>query len=352
MPIDKKATKKTKKLYKNLNLQTNKGIMFGHEDDVAYGANWWAEDGRSDVLETTGSYPAVYGWDLGKIGQPNNIDSVSFKNMKIWMKQVYKRGGVNTVSWHLDNLSTQGDSWDKNKTVAHILPGGKDHDKYLLKLDLVADFFKSIQVGFVKVPILFRPFHEHNGDWFWWGKGNCTEEEYIQLWRFTIDYLRENKKVNNLLYIYSPDASRMDIKNNRASYLYGYPGDEYVDILGLDDYWNVGGSSNKNNPEIQEEHFITNLRLIDQLAKEKNKIATLSETGQSGLSNAKWFTERILNPIKKCNDIKLSYILVWRNANARYCFAPYIGHQTEKDFVNFRLNKRILFEPDIDNLYK
>lgn len=61
---DPKATVETKIMYKNLVTLVNKGILFGHQDDLAYGVNWKYEAGRSDVKDVTGDYPAVYGWDL------------------------------------------------------------------------------------------------------------------------------------------------------------------------------------------------------------------------------------------------------------------------------------------------
>ena len=126
--IDKKATKKTKALYSNLQNISNTGVLFGHQDDLAYGIGWADEVGRSDVKTVSGSYPALYGWDVSKLGAELDIDGVNFENMKSWIKEVYKRGGVNTISWHMDNPATGGDSWDKTPAVFTILPGGEKHD--------------------------------------------------------------------------------------------------------------------------------------------------------------------------------------------------------------------------------
>ena len=56
-----------------------KGILIGHEDDLAYGVGWKEEKGRSDIKDITGSYPALYGWDVSKLGRPFNIDTVDFE---------------------------------------------------------------------------------------------------------------------------------------------------------------------------------------------------------------------------------------------------------------------------------
>lgn len=349
--IDEKATGKTRALYTNLKKISDKGFMFGHQDTDAYGVSWKAVDGRSDVKDICGSYPAVHGWDLGKLGAPQNIDSVNFANMIRWIKQVYKRGGINTISWHVDNPVSKGNTWDKTPAVKDILPGGASHAYYREQLDVLAEFFKKCKTGFTNIPLIFRPYHEHNGDWFWWGKGNCTEEEYKALWRFTVDYLRNEKKIHNLIYAFSPDRSRLNLDDVRASYLYGYPGDEYADMLCLDNYMDVGAKWNTKTREQQQADFARSLQTVSQLATEKNKVAALSETGLEGVTNPDWFTQAILRPIKKEN-IRIAYLLVWRNANTKHHYAPYPGHPAEKDFREFYNDTLTLFESDIQNMYK
>src|SRR5699024_3983438 len=77
---DKKATHEAVALYKKLHQLVQKGYMFGHQDDLAYGVNWKYEDGRSDIKDVVGDYPAVYGWDLAGLEKdsPDNIDWIPF----------------------------------------------------------------------------------------------------------------------------------------------------------------------------------------------------------------------------------------------------------------------------------
>src|SRR3954452_20206234 len=98
-PSDKHATKETVNLYRNLKKLLNKGIMFGHQDDLAYGVGWKYIPGKSDVKEVTGDYPAVYGWELGRLetDQVVNIDSVPFDKMKGYIQQAYNKGGIVTL---------------------------------------------------------------------------------------------------------------------------------------------------------------------------------------------------------------------------------------------------------------
>ena len=67
--VDKCANFQTVRLFEFLRDSPNKGILFGHQDDLAYGVNWQSESGRSDIKEVCGQYPAVFGWDIGGIGQ-------------------------------------------------------------------------------------------------------------------------------------------------------------------------------------------------------------------------------------------------------------------------------------------
>lgn len=348
--VDSKATPQTKYLYNSLRRISEMGVMFGHQDDDAYGVGWKEEEGRSDVKSVTGSYPAVHGWDLGhiEIGKGENLDGVKFDKMRNWITAAYKRGGISTVSWHGNNPVSKGSTWDKTPAVKDILPGGSHHTTFLSQLDLLSDFLKSC-----KVPLIFRPYHEHNGDWFWWGKGNCTEEEYIQLWRFTVTYLRDTKGVHNLLYTFSPDRSRWNLSQGAEGYLYGYPGDEYVDILGVDNYMDV-----RDTPERTKEQrvgdLVKSLTLLCDVARQKNKVAVLSETGEEGVKNAKWFTETITEPLKANPQIRIAYVLNWRNAFNRpnHFYAPYPGHPAADDLKTFFNNPTVFFESEIQNMYK
>lgn len=139
-PTDLEWNKRTQALFFNLHHHSARQIMFGHQDDLAYGVQWRNEAGRSDVKESCGSYPAVFGWDLSKLGQSHfNIDTVDFDNMRVMMQKAYKMGGVNTISWHLDNPVSGGNAWDTTRAVGHILPGGSHYEVYRQKLDVLAE---------------------------------------------------------------------------------------------------------------------------------------------------------------------------------------------------------------------
>ncbi len=342
----KTLTPETKNLLKNLKVIAENGFMFGHQDDPLYGIGWEGDDGRSDVKSVVGDYPAVMGFDLGKIElkAEKNIDNVSFEKIRQEIIHQYKRGGMITISWHVNNPLTDGDSWDVKTegAVSSILPAGKNHEKFLGWLQHAAVFFNSLKTEEgIKIPIVFRPWHEHTGSWFWWGKDLCSPEEYKQLWRLTVEFMQE-KGANNLLYAYSPD-----IQGPGQIYMERYPGDEYVDILGLDGYHrdNEAGIESFQNSLNAILSFMTNE------GKKRNKPIALTETGLEAIPIANWWTGVLLPIVDK---YPISYVMVWRNARERenHYYAPYPGQKSAADFIKFYHYSKTFFCKDIPNLYK
>ena len=348
---DKKSTKNTVKLYENLNKTTQKGILFGHQDDLAYGVNWKYEAGRSDVKDVVGDFPAVYGWDLGGLESKSdkNIDGIPFDKMRQYIIDGHNRGGVITISWHPNNPLTGGNAWDTTpKSLVSALPGGVSHEKFKTWLDEAAKYILTLRdkKGDL-IPILYRPYHELTGTWFWWCKNNGSPEEFKTLWKFTLDYFQK-KGVNNLIYVYNTADF-----NSREDFLEYYPGTEYVDVLSFDKYQYSDPTKDNSFIESCQKQF----GIIDQIAKEQNKIIAFAETGYEAIPYDKWWTDTLM---KAMGDYKISYVLVWRNHGWKekeqkmHYYAPFKGQVSEKDFVDFYNLNNILFEKDAAkiNLYK
>lgn len=338
---DEGATVLTKKLLQNIRtLGAEKGIMFGHQSTTLYGVGWSGDAGRSDIKAVYGSYPALYGWEIGGIetGNAANLDGDDLGLIRTRLIEAFQRGGVNTVTWHASNPVTGGNSWDKTPAVATIIPGGINHDKYKQWLDKLALFFNSLKDDNGReVPILFRLFHEHTGDGFWWGNGNANATDFSRLWQFTVTYLRDIKSVHNLLYVYSPD-----VVNTQDQYLAFWPGDNFVDVLGIDIYDN-----SSINYQIR---CLQLLRLLNHIGKFKNKPIALTETGlENNTTQPNWWTEKLLNIISRQ---PVAYVQVWRNSSQYHFFGPYPGCVSESDFKSFAKNKLMLFQNNLPDMYK
>lgn len=345
--IDKEATDRTHNLYRNLmKIQKEGKALFGHQDATSYGRTWVGEKGRSDVKDVTGSHPAVIGLDFADVTTSDTEKSEKSKRfLMASVSDTYKRGGITTFAWHASNPANEGSFyWEKDpiKAIPDILPGGKLHDKYKKYLNAIADValdFKSEEGELI--PVIFRPFHEYDGDWFWWGKGHCTKEEFITLWRFTVDYLRYDMDVHNFIYAFSPDC-RFTTEEEFLDY---YPGDNYVDMLGMDDYWDFRPDG-ANDPKLAE----MKLKIVSDIAQKKKKLAAFTETGLEGIPQTDWFTITLLPILQKVN---ICYVLVWRNASdmEHHYYAPTVGHPAASDFKMFTESDVILMENDLSGIY-
>lgn len=332
-------TPETEKLLAGMKRTAGQGIMFGHHDDTVYGIGWEGEEGRSDVQSVCGDYPAIVSFDLGELelGGPKNLDKVAFDTLRKEILKQYRRGGMVSLSWHARNPKTGGDAWDVSDStvVKSILPGGENHAKFAGWLGSVADFMNSLTTPEgVKIPVLFRPWHEHTGSWFWWGEKLCTPDEYKTLWHMTVDSLRTHG-VDNALFAYSTGSEPQDT----TQYLVRYPGDDCIDVLGFDTYC--------FDKDVFLDDMDRMLGIITALARTHDKVPAVTETGYEGIPDAKWWTGTLLPELEKYPT--LSYVLVWRNAREKvtHFYAPYPGQVSADDFVEFYKNPQTLFAGDV-----
>ena len=337
-PCDPQADARVQTLYENLLQLKSKGVMVGHQDDLMYGHSWEYEEGRSDVKDVCGAYPAVMGWDLGglELGDSSNIDGVPFDVMRKAIINADSMGCVNTFSWHMRNPVTGGSSWDLSggNVVKELLPGGTHHELYKTWMDKFAVFVKSLDdAEGNNIPLVYRPYHENTGGAFWWGALSCDPTDYISLWRWTVEYMYA-AGVHNLLYAYSTD-----IFWSEEEYMLRYPGDEWVDVMGWDAY---------HRP--QDWDFLAGMSdmatTVSSLAVAHHKLAALTETGLESVWMDNWWTEYLLPSVR---GYGLSWVLFWRNSQHMpdHFFGPYKGHKTESDFVRFVNQEDILVVNDI-----
>ncbi len=341
--IDPLATKQTKYLFINLNEFAEGFLLFGMHDATGYGVSWTGDDDRSDVKDVCGSYPAVYSEDLNQVDRDREVDRMRYR-----LTSAYNRGGVITLSWHQYDPKERGfyssETGDEN-IVATLLPGGEYHQFYRERLTRIAMFFKTLRgMNGASIPVIFRPYHEHTGGWFWWGAGQCSTEEYNQIWRFTVEYLRDSLNVHNLIYAISPSAQHL---NTKTDYYLVYPGEEYIDIFGFDHYYSSSITS------AEKDEFINDMRRVAQAAQEKGKLAAITEVGQENITTSNLFTQYILNSSKTDSlTRKMSYAAVWRNQDTEHHFAPYPGHPSVPDFIEFYNDSYTIFEDNLPDMYQ
>lgn len=335
------AASPRKQLLKRLKALEKQGVMIGHQDDPFYGAKWHYEEGRSDVRETTGSYPAIMGFDLGflELDSVRNLDGVPFQSIRQEMILQHQRGGIVEISWHPFNPVNMKDAWTPTKNAIHeVLNDSRLRAVFESWVGKVADFISSLSdKDGRRVPVIFRPWHEMCGAWFWWGRDGGTQDEYKALYRLTHDILTKQRGLDNIVWAFSPNGTQ-PVANPYEAF---YPGDDVVDIIGVDQY-DFSGDAAAYTKSVNNE-----LSLARKAAKRHGKLLCFAETGQQQLPNKQWFTQ-VLLPILKQNR-PMSYVLLWRNAwdKPKEYYVPYKGAPSEADFVKFFEDPVTLFQKDI-----
>jgi len=366
-----KLTPRQQLIQRLANIQ-KKGIMYGHQDDPFYGITWEYEDGRSDTKDLVGDYPAVMGFDLGGIemGDERNLDSVPFTRIREEIIKQHERGGIVTISWHPRNPLLGTTAWiesdlkgydeavkaleaigedalakqikDPKSTVRSVLPGGSQYAKYQLWLERVATFLSSLKDSKGNpVPFIFRPWHENNGNWFWWGQANCSDEEFHKLWNTTQDYINEFKVEGlklkeNIVWSFSPNLQGTWTED---AWLVRYPGDDRVDLIGLDAYQWGDELSFRMGVDLD-------LKLITKIAADHGKLIAMTECGYKNSPDATWWTRVFKATVEK---YPICYFLPWRNYNKEY-FGASKDAATADDFKAWYADKKFLFANDIKKI--
>ncbi|MBC8109324.1 MAG: hypothetical protein H7Z14_22260 [Anaerolineae bacterium] len=231
--VDQKATKEARDLFAMLLDRYGKTCLSGV----------YSGEDAEFVKNSTGQIPAIMGGDLMDYSPSRVEHGVEKHNTTNDLIAHARDGYVLTVSWHwnapsglLDKMITGPDGkevdarWYKgfntNATtfdVAAALADEKSDDYRLLVRDIDAIAVQLQKFADAKVPILWRPLHEAEGKWFWWGaKGG---EPYVKLWRLMHDRLTNHHQLHNLIWVYT----------GGLDYAY-YPGDEFADVVGVDLY--------------------------------------------------------------------------------------------------------------------
>lgn len=411
----------TQSLYAFLkNSVQKKQFIFGQQRAslVGVGENGdkaWTDGGygsRTDVEYYVGQKVGMIGIDIWDLATKNPT----------WNQPVYAqairdfydsgKGGAITLDWHMRGCSVKpvsdingnsgipGDGFKVNDweddpnadclcKIVNEQPweNGLTWKDWFLSQKLDKFYQILVKEQLTEVPLIYRPFHEQTGNWFWWGaKGwNCQRqlgkndvvtgaEAYKKLFRMTVDYLRQTKGLKNLLIAFAPDKlckhdghtcsftnaikdapTDDELKND---YLNSYPGDEYVDILGIDLYYAQKFGNAWEEADYQTKLFKQHLRVMSKIADEKSKVAALTETGNYNLHNevsagSQWFTKQLLSMLTD-PEVNISYVLTWENRRlaATEYYIPHKKHADFQDFVDFSDNAATLFYNDLTDMYK
>ncbi|MGN0352547.1 MAG: glycosyl hydrolase [Roseburia sp.] len=400
--VDGNADDNTVAVYEYLEaMGKTSSVIYGHQNDTWYKAGS-SSLSFSDTFDVTGQYAGIVGIDT--LSLTGNEYSASRYNNEIAAKdeevqaidvetlgkakanvvaaarltnQNIANGSIITLSAHMPNFSIVNENAEYKEgepsyakydfsgytpnvltgdVANEILPGGKYNEMYCAYLDMIADY-----ASMVDGTILFRPFHEGTGSWFWWGAAFCNEETFKNIYRYTVTYLRDTKEVHNMIYVYGPGSEA----SSEEEYEARYPGDAYVDMVGFDMY--------NSEPTADNTTFLQNFKnelgIVQNFARNHGKLMAVTETGVStaspdaeenqtalhstGNADKDWYMQ-ILEAV---SETDASYFLLWANFGKRDgYYTPYVdvvkedgtlrGHEMLDSFLEFYNDNRSVFAGD------
>ncbi len=260
-PVNKNATKKARELLNYLSETAGKAIITGQHtqtnpmEEISY------------IIEKTGKEPKLRGFELLSYSPNINYKDADeaclteiYENqhtLETAMKWAKESDGILTFSFHWFSPTGGHDKsfYAKNTdfdATQVLIEGTAERKAFFHDMDIIAEQLKLFRDA--DIPILWRPFHESDGDWFWWGaKG---PETAMKLYKLMFEHYTKVHHLDNLLWVWNCRLSQ------------GYPGDEYVDVISVDIYL-----KSYEKTDYHEDYY----KLID--ATSKNKVAALAEVG-------------------------------------------------------------------------
>ncbi len=277
----------------------------------------------NDAYEASGTYPALVAFDL------DSMTSLNEKTLGIIAecKEYIEMGGIVSFSYHMENptgnYTTQGvcrgELGGEDKWIELMTEGTALNSRFKEILSYAGNILNEFdKEGY---PVIWRPFHEHNGNWFWWCAIQTFDENgvsvtrpvsediFIELWRYVYRYYTEELGLKHLVWAYSPNVTNS--KSSPVPTTYGYPGDDYCDIAGND--WYTSGNFEVNGSE----------KCYLSLMELSGKPAALTEFGPSGSLKANASNGEVQSEIFSCREqleivkrmmdegLKLTYVLNW-----------------------------------------
>lgn len=204
-------------LYEQFGKKTLSGQMY---------APWARTDETELMKSTTGKYPAIRGQDL--IHESANGREI--QQAIAW----WKAGGIPTIMWHW-GAPTLGEGYEASKGTIDVskcfVAGTPENKAMRADLERIADHLQVLRDA--HVPVLWRPMHENDGGWFWYGKGGAAN--FRRLWQTMFDYFAKERKLDNLIWVMCHSGTPKADWN---------PGPGYVDLAGGDTY------AGSNDPQL------------------------------------------------------------------------------------------------------
>jgi mannan endo-1,4-beta-mannosidase len=232
-PVDPDATPEARSLLREIDSISGQGTLSGQHNFPNTVSRY-----SDRILELTGSYPAIFGQDFGFSAGEDKDSILGRPSMTAEVIRQYHRGAVIALTWHAvrptedepvtfrDSVQGHLTDWEWQQLLT---PGTELHARWEKQVDRIAGYLSELQDA--GVPVLFRPYHEMNGNWFWWG-GRPGPQGSQELYRQLFDRYVHIHRLHNLVWVWNVNAPSV----NAGPVDRYFPGDAFADVLTMDIY--------------------------------------------------------------------------------------------------------------------
>ena len=230
-PVTPDATPAARRLLDLLYRVSGRVTLSGQHNQPVHGSAW-----TERITAVTDRVPAVWGQEIG-FSAPGTLDGVDRRAANAAEAVAWhRRGAVITYTWHAvcpaddEPVEFEGGiirDFPAEEFDAVLHPGTALHTRWCAQVDAAATVLTHLSDA--DVPVLWRPYHEMNGPWFWWG---ARPERLVALWRQLFDRLVHHHGLRNLIWVWSPNAAY----HSAAPFAPYHPGHDVVDVLAMDTY--------------------------------------------------------------------------------------------------------------------
>lgn len=206
-------------------------VLSGQHNQPVHASAW-----TERITALSRATPAVWGGEIG-FSAPGTLDGVDFRDRTVREAVAWhQRGAVVAMTWHavcpVDDEPVAFEGGVLRGLEPGVLdevlePGSPLHARWVRQVDVAADLLLQLQDA--GVPVLWRPYHEMNGGWFWWGG---RPDVFATLWRMLFDHLVHARGLRNLVWVWNPGAAHDGVPAVEPC----YPGHDLVDALAVDVY--------------------------------------------------------------------------------------------------------------------
>jgi mannan endo-1,4-beta-mannosidase len=232
-PVNPHATPEARALLAYLYSISGKGTITGQHNYPNTGSRW-----TDMAFDLTGKYPGLFGQDFGFSGGDDKDSVLSRPAMIEEVERQYRNGAVIALTWHAVRPTEDEPVTFKDSVQGHLTdyewhelltPGSPLYNRWCAQVDLIAGYLRQLRDA--HVPVLFRPYHEMNGNWFWWG-GRPGMDGSAALYRQIYDRFVNVHHLDNLVWVWN-----VNVPGGNASPIVDYyPGPQFADVVTMDNY--------------------------------------------------------------------------------------------------------------------